>query len=558
MITSALARAASAASALLLISGGIPSANAATGPASGSLITLKGVQSSNCIGVKGSSNAAGAALQSQGCSGSTFQQWKAVADSSGYYQLINVGSGQCMDVPEASNTAGTVLQQWNCGGGNWQKWQFRDDGAGHYYITSKSSGQALDVHQHSTVNGAAIDQWPYMGAANQQWISSAAPTSDKATFGFGAGTTGGAGGNVVTVTTPSQLAYELCHSSWGGVCTDTTARIIQVSSTIDFRGSEGSTTASGCYIRQCSAGQQSEYILGTLGACSEKPTFNITHDKAGTQALLVGSNKTVIGLGNDAAIKGKGLKLSGGVSNIIIRNLTISDINAQVVWGGDAIMLDGVDRVWIDHNRFALIGRQMLVSGWNKASHVTVSWNEFDGRTPYSASCDGTHYWMMLLVGADDSITLANNWVHHFGGRSPHVGANGAMQLHMYNNYFQSAPAGHGLDAGSATTYVLSEGNYYEDVANPVQAHPINPAHVMSPLISMSSAASSACSTALKRGCVGNIANPMPSAGTGAFPADPTALDRFTGLSSTVLPAPYPAENVRSTVPASAGPGHLR
>lgn len=36
--------------------------------------------------------------------------------------------------------------------------------------------------------------------------------------------------------------------------------------------------------------------------------------------------KTVIGIGSTATIKGKGLRLNG-VSNVVIRNLTISDIN---------------------------------------------------------------------------------------------------------------------------------------------------------------------------------------------------------------------------------------
>lgn len=527
----------------------------AAGPANGLVVTLKGVQSGNCLGVKGSSSSSGATLQSQGCSTSDFQRWKAVSDGAGYYQLVNVGSGLCIDVPGASATGGTALQQWGCSSANWQKWAFNDDGAGHYYLTSKSSGLALDVLNQNTANGAAIVQWKYWGGANQQWTTATTPAADQAAVGFGAGTTGGIGGTVVTVTTPAQLAYELCRTSAGGVCTDTTPRIIQVSGSIDFRGTEGTTTSSGCYVNQCSSGQ-SEYILGSLGACSGKTSFNITYDKAGTTALLVGSNKSVIGLGSTAAIRGKGLRLVGGVSNIIIRNLTIADINAQVVWGGDAITLDNVDRVWIDHNRFAMIGRQMIVSGWNKASRVTVTWNEFDGRTPYSASCDGTHYWVALMIGANDSFTVANNWVHHFGGRSPHVGTdNGAMRLHMYNNYFQHAPNGHGLDAGSATTYVLSEGNYYENVARPVT--PVTTAHVMSPLTSMDSTTANACNAALKRACVGNIAAPMPSAGASAFPVDASALSKFSGLSSTTLPTPYPAANVPSVVPASAGPGRL-
>src|SRR5262249_45678247 len=161
-----------------------------------------------------------------------------------------------------------------------------------------------------------------------------------------------------------------------------------------------------------------------------------SYDRAGTTPLVVGSNKTLLGVGPNAAIKGKGLTLKNGVSNIVIRNLTISDINPQLVWGGDAITIDDADRVWIDHVRFAAIGRQMIVTGYGKASHVTISWNEFDGRTPYSAYCNGTHYWVWLILGASDSITFASNWIHDTSGRAPHAGGmkNASNILHLTNN----------------------------------------------------------------------------------------------------------------------------
>lgn len=44
--------------------------------------------------------------------------------------------------------------------------------------------------------------------------------------------------------------------------------------------------------------------------------------------------------------KGKGLRIVGG-SNIIIQNIRISDINAEYVWGGDAITIDGGSKIWV-------------------------------------------------------------------------------------------------------------------------------------------------------------------------------------------------------------------
>jgi len=200
----------------------------------------------------------------------------------------------------------------------------------------------------------------------------------------------------------------------GGRCTDTTPRIVEISREFSFLGTEGTRSGAGCRAYSvCTGPTQSEILLDTLGGCSGKATFDVTYDAAGVNPLLVGSNKTLVGVGSEARLRGKGLTIRGGVSNVIVRNITLTDLNPQLVWGGDAITIDDADRVWIDHNRISLVGRQMLVTGFGKASHVTVSWNELDGRTPYAASCDGAHYWAMLNLGSADTITMQGNWIHH-------------------------------------------------------------------------------------------------------------------------------------------------
>ena len=46
--------------------------------------------------------------------------------------------------------------------------------------------------------------------------------------------------------------------------------------------------------------------------------------------------------------KGKGLRIVGS-KNIIIQNIRISDLNAQYVWGGDAIAIDGGSNIWASY-----------------------------------------------------------------------------------------------------------------------------------------------------------------------------------------------------------------
>lgn len=280
----------------------------------------------------------------------------------------------------------------------------------------------------AAVNGSPGSGFPTSGPARGMWSASAsdaavlfrlklfipAGVSIDQPAGFATGVTGGTGGEVVTVTTTAALAAAVAGN---------TPRVVQTAGVIDFTGTEGTTTAASCFQAQCSDGTF-EYITNDLGACTSagKATFNVTFDKAGKTPLAVGSNKTIIGIGPSAAIRGKGLTMTGGVSNIAIRNLTITSINPQIVWGGDALTIDNASRIWIDHVRVSLIGRQFLVTGFGAASNVTLSWVEFDGRTSFSATCNGSHYWLMLTTGANDTITVVNSWIHNTSGRGPHAG----------------------------------------------------------------------------------------------------------------------------------------
>lgn len=64
--------------------------------------------------------------------------------------------------------------------------------------------------------------------------------------------------------------------------------------------------------------------------------------------IFVHSNKTIIGVGSNGVLLGKGMRMVD-VSNIIVQNLMITDLNPKLVWGGDAFTLSGTSRIWIDH-----------------------------------------------------------------------------------------------------------------------------------------------------------------------------------------------------------------
>ncbi|KAH8809495.1 pectin lyase-like protein [Flagelloscypha sp. PMI_526] len=277
--------------------------------------------------------------------------------------------------------------------------------------------------------------------------------------GFGKSTTGGGSATAQVPSSNAELATWL---------SDSTARVIQLNSIYDFTSTYGTSSVSVCSPWTCTPNPQS--IVATLGACDSYTTRTVTMNNAGYSTnLKVGSNKTLLGKGSSAGIKGIGLKIQDGVSNIIIQNIKITDINHQYVWGGDGILISNATNVWIDHNYFNRVGRQFLTTGFGNAKGVTISNNYFDGTATWSTGCDNHHYWGIILAGQGDTVTFVNNWLYYTAGRSPHTGGQAStdtLLYHFVNNYI-SSNTGHALDIGQGTR-MLAEGNYFASVKTPI------------------------------------------------------------------------------------------
>ncbi|KAG7383198.1 hypothetical protein PHYPSEUDO_003932 [Phytophthora pseudosyringae] len=298
-----------------------------------------------------------------------------------------------------------------------------------------------------------------------------AATIDTGTApGVAAGTTGGGSIEPVYPTTTAELISYL---------KDSEPRVVVLNQEFDFRGTEGSTTEAGCrpdYTRECIAennGYQSQDVIlndgdiamSQTGGCSDGTAVDVTYDNAAKEFMVVGSNKTLVGEGTCGVIIGKGLWIDG--DNVIVQNIHITDLNPHLVWGGDAIYMQGTDNramqnIWLDHLKISSIGRQMLVTGFAGVSSLTVSNCEFDGVTEYSTSCDGRHYWTMILSGDDTQVSLLNNYIHHVSGRAPKIDSS---VVHAANNYWSNC-SGHAFDIGD-DAYVLIEGNYFDGEPTP-------------------------------------------------------------------------------------------
>lgn len=219
------------------------------------------------------------------------------------------------------------------------------------------------------------------------------------------GTTGGAGGQAVTVETLSDLAYYL---------TQTAPYIVQVK------------------------GQIASPTPGRIN---------------------VKSNKTLIGLGNDAAIINQGLNLNG-VSNIIIKNLTIRDYHMMGDYDGkvndyDAIALRNVHHVWIDRCHLSRAGDGLLDMTY-ASGYVTVS------RTIFSY-----HNKASITDGRESPLHIGKYTFHHcwFNNTVQRNTASSRADLHVFNCYFLGVRS-YCMNARTDTR-ILLEHTYFQQSKSP-------------------------------------------------------------------------------------------
>lgn len=323
----------------------------------------------------------------------------------------------------------------------------------------------------------------------------------------------------------------------------------------DFRTSEGTTTQNCCSDDSTTVcpGGTSQGQLWITDVCDSPDTWvSCTYDNAAKTPVDLGSDKSIVGVGSAGSIVGKGFRIRDGNSNIIIQNIHFTNLNPQYVWGGDAITLDGADYVWIDHNKFSLIGRQMIVSGWGTAGHVTISNNEFDGVTTWSAGCNGKHYWTLLLIGLEDWYTFVGNWLHDVSGRAPHMGTSNTdsqIVFHAVNNYFQDI-GGHAFDVAT-NVWALLEGNYFENVDTPVTSSSTTSGAEIYDVITVEDAS----------GCTGDLGyicewNRLSGSGTLPTQVSAAALERL-GEYADLLVDHIGVADVPSSVTANAGIGKI-
>ncbi|MGR6913882.1 RICIN domain-containing protein [[Actinomadura] parvosata] len=387
----------------------------AAAPTADGVYQLKVAKSGKCLDVVGGSQDNGAQLQQWTCSGDTWQRFTVVAAGSGTFTLRNVNSGRCLDVPNGAATSGLRIQQWGCGDGlkTNQLWRFVASGNGTYQVVSAATGLCLSAEGASTASGAAIIQETCTANTNKQWAFEPPaggrtwPSTPDGFASTGGGTTGGTAGATVTVSTYADL------------------------------------------VRYATA--SAPYVIRVNGAITVTPY--------GTE-IKVASNKTIVGVGTSGHIVNGGFFLGSGVSNVIIRNLTIRDTRMADDDPGDdgydydGIQMDTAHHIWIDHNHIARMN-DGLIDSRKDTSYLTVSWNIL--------AENNKTFGIGWTENVTSRMTIHHNWTRDTNSRNPST--DNVAYAHLYNNYLQNV-TGYGNYARGATKMVI-ENSYYENVKDP-------------------------------------------------------------------------------------------
>lgn len=261
------------------------------------------------------------------------------------------------------------------------------------------------------VQDAATEEVPFVQDASSEEASTLASCPPSKLIGYaalGGGTTGGAAGLTVTVTTLDELM---------------------------------------------------------LAAAAPEPlTIRIDGLIEASSQIDVASDKTIEGVGAASGLTGNGLRVLK-VHNVIIRNLVISK-----AVGVDAIQLQSAVNVWIDHCDLSsdMVQPKTYYDGLVDISHacdnVTISWNHFHDHyhvTLVGHSADN---------GAEDTgklnVTYYGNLFENTNSEMPRIRFGKA---HVFNNHYRNVTTYAIVSQMGAA--VLVENNVFDDVKATLLSH---------------------------------------------------------------------------------------
>ncbi|MEO3752482.1 right-handed parallel beta-helix repeat-containing protein [Streptomyces sp. B6B3] len=261
-------------------------------------------------------------------------------------------------------------------------------------------------------------------------------------------------GGVVAVVAAAATVGGL--TAWNGNASEPAAAETLAVGTPEGYGA-ATTGGAGGDVVQVSSASEFEELVNSDGALQIEVTGTIQLD----DMVRVGSDKTIVGSGTSGVISGGGLNIRQ-VDNVIVQNLTFTGA------GDDAINVDESTNVWIDHNDIsnASDGATDIKHG---ADNVTVSWNHYHdqdknslvGHSDDNASEDSGRLHVSYHHNWFDGTGQRNPRVRF--GNPVHVYNNYYLNV---GNADVGSGEGYGV-ASTQDAGVLVEGNFFEDTIDP-------------------------------------------------------------------------------------------
>jgi pectate lyase len=187
----------------------------------------------------------------------------------------------------------------------------------------------------------------------------------------------------------------------------------------------------------------------------------------GAEVIDIASDKTLLGVGAAAHLRGIELQVNGS-RNVIIRNVAVSHVVAEGAGtANDAIAITGGARnVWVDRcELYSDLDNGVdyydgLLEIKNEASFVTVSRSVFHD-----------HFKVSLISSGDQQVgdtviraTFHHNYFYNVGSRLPSIRFGKA---HVFNNYYRDNTTGSGVNTRMGAV-VRVENNYFQNTKNPI------------------------------------------------------------------------------------------
>lgn len=310
--------------------------------------------------------------------------------------------------------------------------------------TTQTSGSVTQ-----TPSGVTFAGFPSTSTA--KWIWSGNTTDANAvvrfTFeikpqGFAAATTGGDGSTIVVITSKQQF---LDHIQTAG------KEILMIpEGTYDFREFRDQVV---CNI-PCNSTLPTYHGNATTGVGNCQGTEKTI--QRWDKLIWIKGDKTIIGMGRGASLRGGSFYSGGGQSNIIFRNLKVWDVNPHIIEANDGIGGYGLTNLWVDHCTFKWIS-----DGSDQGDAIqTWSWNMIDGLNEFM--CSGHDHYAMAL--GRSNITFDHMYWYECEGRDPDAAE--YNKIHIINNYHENNK--YYAVGGLKESEILVEGSVFDNVSQPL------------------------------------------------------------------------------------------